>query len=452
MQIERRRSARTVLTSFAVEYAPSRPGWLLQPAADRTGAMSFAANREEEASRMSATGSPTAAPQARRTADPLNLIDVDHVRFYVGNARQAAVFYAYAFGFQVEQVSDLTTGSREEASYLLTQGNIRLLLTSGLHKDHPAQQEVARYGDGVKDIALTVEDAVSAYERAIANGGESAYEPVEFADEHGDMVMAGIQTYGRVVHSFVSRSGGYALDNVRRGGAFAPRFREAGHSALNEFNRSNPCGLMYLDHCVGNVEEGKMNHWVRWYENVLEFSMFKHFDDKDISTEYSALMSKVMASGNHLIKLPINEPAEGKKKSQILEYLEWHDMTPGVQHLAFRTDDGLHSVAALRNRGVDFLAIPHAYYDTVWERVDAMLREHGHDPVREDHQRIRDLGILVDADDEGYLLQLFTKPLQDRPTLFFEIICRRGSQSFGKGNFKALFEALELEQERRGNL
>jgi 4-hydroxyphenylpyruvate dioxygenase len=207
-----------------------------------------------------------------------------------------------------------------------------------------------------------------------------------------------------------------------------------------------------VDHLVGNVELGKMNYWVKFYEDVLEFTMFKHFDDKDISTEYSALMSKVMASGNNLIKMPINEPAEGKKKSQVQEYLDWHMNTPGVQHLALRTDDELHSIAALRSRGVDFLTLPDAYYDQVWGRVNKMLTEHGHAAVKEDHQRIRDLGILVDADDEGYLLQLFTKPLQDRPTLFFEIICRRGSQSFGKGNFKALFEALELEQERRGNL
>jgi 4-hydroxyphenylpyruvate dioxygenase len=210
--------------------------------------------------------------------------------------------------------------------------------------------------------------------------------------------------------------------------------------------------LKFVDHCVGNVEEGKMNYWVKWYEDVLGFKMFKHFDDADISTEYSALMSKVMASGNHLIKMPINEPAEGKKKSQIEEYLDWHNGTPGVQHLALRTDDELASVAELRRRGVDFLNLPDSYYDIVWERVNKVLKEHGHEAVREDHDRVRDLGILVEADDEGYLLQLFTKPLQDRPTLFFEIICRRGSQSFGKGNFKALFEALELEQERRGNL
>jgi 4-hydroxyphenylpyruvate dioxygenase len=403
---------------------------------------------------MSSSSTPSSAPAARTADanDPLALIDVDHVRFFVGNAKQAAVFYAHAFGFQIEQVADLTTGSRDAASYLLTQGNIRLLFTTGLHAEHPAQQEVAKYGDGVKDIALTVHDATAAYEQALRNGGESAYEPTEQTDAHGTIVTAGIKTYGRAVHSFVSRSGGYALKTVKTGGAFAPQFKRVENNTLNAHNAQHPCGLKYIDHCVGNVEQGKMNHWVKWYEEVMGFSMFRHFDDNDISTEFSALMSKVMASGNHLIKMPINEPAEGKKKSQILEYLEWHDMTPGVQHLALRTDDGLDSVAALRNRGVDFLVIPETYYEEVWDRVNARLREHGHEPVKEDHERIRDLGILVDADDEGYLLQLFTKPLQDRPTLFFEIICRRGSQSFGKGNFKSLFEALELEQERRGNL
>ena len=215
------------------------------------------------------------------------------------------------------------------------------------------------------------------------------------------------------------------------------------HFAINDYNAENPCGLKFLDHCVGNVEEGKMNHWVQWYENVLGFGLFKHFDDKDISTEHSALMSKVMASGNHLIKMPINEPAAGLKKSQIEEYLDWHNDAPGVQHLAFRTDDELASVAELRRRGVDFLKIPETYYELVWDRVGE---------IDECVRRVQELGILVDRDDEGYLLQLFTMPLQDRPTLFFEIICRRGSQSFGKGNFKALFESLELEQERRGNL
>lgn len=385
------------------------------------------------------------------SADPLQLIDVDHVRFYVGNAKQAAYFYAHTFGFQISQIADLTTGSRDEADYLLTQGNIRIMLTTPLNKEHPAADEILRYGDGVKDVAFTVADATKAYEQAVKNGGVSAIEPREITDDRGSVTVAAIKTYGRCIHSFVSRTGDYVLPNVKKGGEFMPVFKKM-DSPVNEYNAKHPCGLKFVDHLVGNVEEGKMNHWVKWYEDVMGFAMFKHFDDADISTEYSALMSKVMASGNHLIKMPINEPAEGKKKSQIQEYLEWHDMTPGVQHLALRTDDELSSVAELRRRGVDFLNLPDSYYDIVWDRVNKVLTENGHEAVREDHDRIKDLGILVDADDEGYLLQLFTKPLQDRPTLFFEIISRRGSQSFGKGNFKALFEALELEQERRGNL
>ncbi|QOJ00689.1 MAG: 4-hydroxyphenylpyruvate dioxygenase [Phycisphaeraceae bacterium] len=419
------------------------------------------------------TVSPSAGVSGSVSTDPLQLIDVDHVQFYVGNAKQAAFFYAHCFGFQIEQVCDLTTGSRDAAHYLLTQGNIRFILTSGLTHEHPASMEVAMYGDGVKDVAFTVFDAEKAWERAVRNGASSAYEPRTYRDEHGSVTMAGIRTYGRVCHSFVSRTGAYELTKVKQGGVFKPRFRRLDGAkdgcgtpaagcgpqsgvgsvlSINEYNRKNPCGLKYVDHLVGNVELGKMNHWVKFYEDVMGFSMFKHFDDKDIATDYSALMSKVMASGNHLIKMPINEPAEGKRKSQVQEYLDWHCNSPGVQHLALRTDDELHSIAALRSRGVDFLTLPDAYYEKVWDRVDGMLRAHGHEAVREDHEAVRRLGILVDSDDEGYLLQLFTKPLQDRPTLFFEIICRRGSQSFGKGNFKALFEALELEQERRGNL
>jgi len=394
----------------------------------------------------------SSSASASTSTDPLQLIDVDHVRFYVGNAKQAAFFYASAFGFQVEQIADLTTGSRDRAMYLLTQGNIRIVLESSLTKDGVAAQESARYGDGVKDLALTVFDAEKAWKQAIKNGGESAYEPKTWSDANGSVTFAGIKTYGRAIHTFVSRTGAYSLPAIKAGGLFMPGFRKVENFALNAYNKANPCGLKFVDHAVGNVEEGKMNHWVKWYEEVLGFAMFKHFDDKDIGTEYSALMSKVMASGNHLIKMPINEPAEGKKKSQIQEYLDWHDNTPGVQHLALRTDDELSSITELRRRGVDFLTIPDAYYETVWKRVDKMLTDHGHEVVKEDHKRVKDLGILVDADDEGYLLQLFTKPLQDRPTLFFEIICRRGSQSFGKGNFKALFESLEIEQERRGNL
>ncbi|MDX2147102.1 MAG: 4-hydroxyphenylpyruvate dioxygenase [Planctomycetota bacterium] len=407
------------------------------------------------------TLAPLPTSKVQPSSDPLQLIDVDHVQFYVGNAKQAAFFYANCFGFQIDQVSDLSTGSRDAAHYLLTQGNIRFILTSPLTSEHPAAMECALYGDGVKDVAFTVFDAEKAWERAVKNGATPAYEPRTYRDDHGTVTMAGIRTYGRVCHSFVSRSGAYDLTNVKQGGIFKPRFKKIDGSggptnqsvlAVNDYNKKNPCGLKFVDHLVGNVELGKMNHWVRWYENVLEFKLFKHFDDKDISTEYSALMSKVMASGNHLIKMPINEPAEGKKKSQVEEYLDWHHHTPGVQHLALRTDDELHSIAALRARGVDFLTLPDAYYELVWDRVNKMLGSHGHQAVREDHEAVKKLGILVDADEDGYLLQLFTKPLQDRPTLFFEIICRRGSQSFGKGNFKALFEALELEQERRGNL
>lgn len=385
------------------------------------------------------------------SADPLQLIDVDHVRFYVGNAKQAAYFYAHTFGFRIDQIADLTTGSRTEADYLLTQGNIRLLLTTPLNDTHEAADEIKLYGDGIKEVALTVENAEAAYNQAIANGGVSAQEPRTIEDDKGSVTVASIETYGRVIHTFVSRTGEYAHENMRNGGLFMPNFKKH-ESPLNDYNEKHPCGLMYVDHLVGNVEEGKMNEWVKWYEDVMGFAMFKHFDDADISTEYSALMSKVMASGNNLIKMPINEPADGLKKSQIQEYLEWHNMTPGVQHLAFRTDDELATVAELRRRGVDFLDMPDTYYEKVWDRVDTMLKEHGHEVVKEDHQRVKDLGVLVDADDEGYLLQLFTKPLQDRPTFFIEIICRRGSQSFGKGNFKALFESLELEQERRGNL
>lgn len=384
----------------------------------------------------------SAAVEVCTNTDPLHLIDVDHVRLFVGNAKQAAFFYAYAFGFEITQCDDLTTGNREDASYLLTQGNIRMILTTGLNKNHPAQRHINLFGDGVKDIAFTVFDAEKAYNKAIENGAESAYEPYTTGDEHGEVVRAGIKTYGEIVHSFVSRTGTHSLPNLKKGSIIFPGFQEMVHP-LNQFNKDNPCGLKFLDHCVGNVEFNGMDKAVNWYEKVLEFSMFKHFDDDDISTEYSALMSKVMSSGSGLIKFPINEPAEGKRKSQIQEYLDWHNDTPGIQHLAFRTDDAIQSITELRKRGVNFLRLPDTYYEIVWDRVG---------DIQEEKRLIQELGILVDRDDQGYLLQLFTRPVQDRPTLFFEIICRRGSQSFGKGNFKALFEALELEQDRRGNL
>jgi 4-hydroxyphenylpyruvate dioxygenase len=392
---------------------------------------------------MSTASSYKPQPSSSATKDPLRLVDVDYVRFYVGNAKQAAYFYAQCFGFEIEQYCDLTTGSRTEASYLLTQGNIRFLLTTGLTPDHPAQQEVRLYGDGIKDIAFTVDDAAAAYEQALANGAEMAYEPTEVTDPNGTVVTAGIRAMGRVIHTFVSRTGKYDLAKVKERGPFMPRFAMTSDLAINEYNRSNPSGLLYVDHCVANVELGKMNQWVKWYEDVLGFRLFKTFDDKDISTEYSALMSKVMDSGRELIKIPINEPAEGRRKSQIQEYLDWHNDTPGIQHLALLTGDEINTVGQLSRRGVDFLRIPDEYYEAVWDRVGV---------IRENKKNVEDLRILVDRDDKGYLLQIFTKPLQDRPTLFFEIICRRGSESFGKGNFKALFESLELEQERRGNL
>ncbi len=392
---------------------------------------------------MSVSSIPESSIGKSSKNDPLNLVDVDHIRFYVGNAKQSAYFYAQSFGFEIEQISDLTTGSRETATYLLTQGNIRFLLTTGLTADHPANKEVGLYGDGIKDICFTVDDSARAYAAALKNGAESAYEPVETTDQNGTVVTSGIKAMGRVVHSFVSRSGGYELDKVKNRGPFMPGFRPMEELAINEYNRKNVVGLFYVDHCVANVHLGKMDHWVDWYSDVLGFKLFKHFDDKDISTKYSALMSKVMDSGRELIKIPINEPAAGERKSQIEEYLDWHNNTAGIQHLALLTKDELHTVGKLRQRGVDFLRIPEEYYKTVWDRVGE---------IRENVDGVKDLRILVDRDDKGYLLQIFTKPLQDRPTLFFEIICRRGSESFGKGNFKALFESLELEQEKRGNL
>ena len=373
----------------------------------------------------------------------LELVDVDHLEFYVGNARQAAFYYASAFGFTITAYKGQETGSREAASYLLEQGNIRFVLTTGLTKDHPAARHVQLFGDGVKSVNFTVRDAADAYAQTTKRGAKGALAPVTEKDDRGFIKRSGICTYGEVEHHFIERSG-YK-------GKFLPGFVPV-NPAVNRVNEKSDCGLRFVDHLVGNVEEGKMNHWVKWYEEVMGFTMFKHFDDKDISTEYSALMSKVMSSGRGLIKMPINEPAQGKKKSQVQEYLDWHNGTPGVQHVALRTDDELDSVGKLRARGVEFLMLPDTYYELVWDRVDKMLRDHGHNPVKEDHEKVKQLGILVDADDEGYLLQIFTKPVEDRPTLFYEIITRRGSQSFGKGNFKALFESLELEQGRRGNL
>jgi 4-hydroxyphenylpyruvate dioxygenase len=303
-----------------------------------------------------------------------------------------------------------------------------------LTDDHPAARHVQLFGDGVKSVNFRVHDAEKAYEETTTRGGQSAYEPVTNTDRHGQVISSAIHTYGEVLHGFVDRS--------QYHGKFLPGF-EPIDLPVNRLNANGDCGLRFVDHMVGNVEEGKMNVWVKWYEDVMGFTMFKHFDDQDISTEYSALMSKVMSGGRGLIKFPINEPAKGRGKSQVQEYLDWHHNTAGVQHVALRTKDEINSVRLLRERGVEFLRLPQTYYDLIWDRVGA---------IAEDREEIRKLGILVDRDDEGYLLQIFTKPVQDRPTLFFEIITRRGSQSFGKGNFKALFEALELEQKKRGNL
>ncbi len=383
-------------------------------------------------------------------ASAIELLAVDHVRMYVGNALQARAYYSSHFGFIADQYSDLTTGDRESATHLMVQGDIRLALTSGLTTLHPASQEVARYGDGVKDIAFTVADAASAYQQALRNGATSAYEPRESRDGNNLVLTAGVHAFGRVIHSFVSRRGmcGNAQGSV--GTLFDPTFLPVMNEPHNEVNRERSCGLCALDHCVANVGLGEMNRWVNWYSEVLGFKLFKHFDDKDISTEYSALMSKVMdsAHGRNVVKIPINEPAAGRRKSQVQEFLDWHDGTAGVQHLAFRTSDALATVRELRQRGVSFLGLPATYYERVWDRVEGALGR----KIDEPRALVQSLGLLLDSDDEGYLLQVFTKPVQDRPTLFIEIIGRKGATGFGKGNFKALFEALELEQERRGNL
>lgn len=381
-------------------------------------------------------------------ANALELLAVDHVRMHVGNALQARTYYGATYGFTADQFSDLTTGSRLESSHLMTQGDIRLLLTTGMSADHPACRDVARFGDGVADIAFTVADAEAAYEQALRNGAISAYEPREVRSGNNLMISAGIKAFGRCVHSLVSRRGECGDVKGNMGTLFAPGFTKVHADPINDINVERPCGLCALDHCVANVGLGQMNTWVDWYSQILGFKLFKHFDDKDISTKYSALMSKVMDGGRSLVKIPINEPAPGLRRSQVQEFLDWHDGIPGVQHLAFRTGDALSTVRELRRRGVAFLGLPDTYYEAVWDRVEGKL---GH-PIAEPHELVKSLGLLLDSDDEGYLLQVFTKPVQDRPTLFIEIICRKGATGFGKGNFKALFEALELEQERRGNL
>ena len=361
--------------------------------------------------------------------DFLPLQGTDYIEFHVGNAKQAAHFYKTAFGFQSLAYCGPETGTREKASYAIRQNNLTLVLTTPIRPNHPTADHVHKHGDGVKALALTVEDATSAWEETTKRGGKSFMKPTTLSDDDGELVMSGIHTYGEVVHLFIER------DNYR--GTFMPEFRKW-ESAYNP----PQTGLQYVDHCVGNVGWGQMNPWVKFYEDVMGFRNILTFDDKDISTEYSALMSKVMSNGNGFVKFPINEPAEGKKKSQVEEYLEFYD-GEGVQHIAMATKNILKTVTELEKRGVQFLKIPSTYYDTLPDRV-------GH--IDEDLEPLKRLGILVDRDNEGYLLQIFTKPVEDRPTLFFEIIQRKGAKSFGKGNFKALFEALEREQEARGNL
>ena len=363
------------------------------------------------------------------TTDFLPLQGTDYVELYVGNAKQAAHFYKTAFGFQSVAYAGPETGMRDKVSYVIRQNKLTFVLTTPLKSSNPIADHIHKHGDGVKVLALKVEDAASAFEETTKRGAKAYLEPTVLKDADGEVVLSGIHTYGDTVHIFVERK------NYK--GLFMPGFREW----RSNYNPAET-GLLYVDHCVGNVGWNQMNPWVKFYEDVMGFRNILSFDDKDISTEYSALMSKVMSNGNGYVKFPINEPAEGKKKSQVEEYLDFYD-GEGVQHVAIATNDIVKTVTELQNRGVEFLTIPPSYYETVLERVGK---------IDEDLEPLQKLGILIDRDDEGYLLQIFSKPLEDRPTLFFEIIQRKGARSFGKGNFKALFEALEREQDARGNL
>jgi 4-hydroxyphenylpyruvate dioxygenase len=367
--------------------------------------------------------------EAEVKKDFLPLNGTDHVEFYVGNARQAAYFYRLAFGMKLVAYAGPETGQRDRASYVLQQGKIRFVLTTPLRGTGEIADHIFRHGDGVRDVALWVDDARDAWKQTTERGARSVREPFELKDDHGTVVMSTIATYGDTVHTFVDRS--------RYTGPFLPGFR-----ATPEDPIARPVGLLHIDHMVGNVGWNEMNTFVNFYRDVMGFGLYQHFDDSDISTEYSALMSKVMANGNGRVKFPINEPAEGRRKSQIEEYLEFYQ-GPGVQHLALATNDILKTVHTMQQQGVEFLKVPHSYYATLQERVGKI-----DEPVDE----LEKLGVLVDRDDEGYMLQIFTRPVEDRPTLFYEIIQRKGSRSFGKGNFKALFEAIEREQADRGNL
>lgn len=363
------------------------------------------------------------------TTDFLPLEGTDYVEFYVGNAKQAAHFYKTAFGFQSLAYAGPETGVKDRASYAIRQNKLTFVLTTPLRAGNAIADHIYKHGDGVKVLALRVNDATQAWVETTKRGGKSYMEPTRLKDDHGEVVLSGIHTYGETIHLFVERK--------NYNGAFMPGFVE-----WKTVYNPTSTGLQYVDHCVGNVGWNQMNKWVGFYEEVMGFRNILSFDDNDISTEYSALMSKVMSNGNGFVKFPINEPAEGRKKSQVEEYLDFYD-GEGCQHVALATNNIVETVTTLRDRGVEFLKVPNTYYDDLIDRV-------GH--IDEDLAPLKELGILVDRDDEGYLLQIFTKPVEDRPTLFFEIIQRKGAKSFGKGNFKALFEAIEREQELRGNL
>ncbi|MEP6595348.1 MAG: 4-hydroxyphenylpyruvate dioxygenase [Ginsengibacter sp.] len=364
------------------------------------------------------------------SGDFLPLYGTEHIEFYVGNAKQAAHYYMTAFGFQALAFAGPETGVMDKVSYVLRQHELTLVLTTPLRPDGEIAEHIFKHGDGVKFIALSVANAATAWKETTKRGGKSYISPTCLNDNEGEIILSGIHIYGDTVHLFIERK------NYR--GIFMPGYRKW----ENEFFRPSATGLLYVDHCVGNVGWNQMNVWVKFYEQVMGFRNILTFDDKDISTEYSALMSKVMSNGNGYVKFPINEPAEGKKKSQVEEYLEFYN-GEGVQHIAMATNDIVKTVSELLSRGVEFLKVPSSYYDDLLDRVGS---------IDEDLEPLKELGILVDRDDEGYLLQIFTKPVQDRPTLFFEIIQRKGAKSFGKGNFKALFEAIEREQAARGNL
>jgi 4-hydroxyphenylpyruvate dioxygenase len=377
---------------------------------------------------MVKTAAKTETRPITEEGDFLQIKSVDHVHFYVGNAKQAMYYWWKAYGFTPVAYSGLETGNREFASYVMQSGQTRLIFSAPYGPSSPLASHHMLHGDGVKVIALEVDDVEKAWKETTSRGGRSAWAPREEKDDNGIYRTAAIYTYGETQHVFVDRSD--------YNGPFAPTYRPVTDKPADS------TGIAAIDHIVGNVQLGKMNQWVNFYHQVMGFRLLRHFDDKDISTEYSALMSKVVQNGNGRVKLPINEPAEGKRKSQIEEYLDYY-LTPGSQHLALITGDILATVEKLRRNGVDFLRVPNTYYEILPDRIGK---------IDEDYKTIQELGILVDRDDEGYLLQIFTRPIQDRPTIFIEIIQRHGSQSFGKGNFKALFESIELEQERRGNL